>query len=116
MTEVKTFPLADEDKWNAIVEQLKAQFGKKPDLQSIIFLIGHRELGTARSTFTKEEKQDLMHVGVCKLLSQAGYYQFVSNDADGWPHYELVPRKPRLNPEEQEALLKAMVIEYFENL
>ncbi len=41
---------------------------KLPDLQSILFLIGIQELGFVQHEFTKEEKQDLMHVAVCALL------------------------------------------------
>ena len=70
----------DEIKWENVLNILEKRFGKKPDLQSIIFLIGHRELGQLREKFSKEEKQDLIHVGVCVLMSQAGYYEYVSED------------------------------------
>lgn len=106
----------NEAKWQEVLELLKTRFGKKIDLQGIIFLIGHRELGKAQAKFSKEEKQDLMHIGVCTLLAQAGYYQFVANDKDGWPHFEKVPGTPRLDNEQQEELLKNLIIRYFENL
>jgi len=106
----------DENALEVLQEKLKNQFGKKPDLQAIIFLVGHRELGQLREKFSKEEKQDLMHVGVCALLEKAGYYTFVARDAEGWPHWEIVRGKPKLSGEDQEQLLKQQILEYFKTL
>ena len=106
----------DEVAFEALQEKLQGQFGKKPDLQAIIFLVGHRELGHLREKFSKEEKQDLMHVGVCALLERAGYYTFIARDADGWPHWEIVRGKKKLSGEEQEQLLKQQILEYFKTL
>jgi hypothetical protein len=105
-----------EKKWEGLRLKLQAQFGRKPDVQSIIFLIGHRELGQLQSKFSKSAKQDLIHVGVCTLLSREGYYHFLARDEDGWPHFELNPAMPKLNAEEQERLLKKLIIEYFNAL
>ena len=55
----------DEAAWNNVLSVLEQRFGKKPDVQTIIFLVGHRELGKHQIKFTKEQKQDLIHVGVC---------------------------------------------------
>ena len=87
-----------------------------PDFQTIIFLIGVQELGLIKHSFTKEEKQDLMHIAVCKLLSYDGYYEFVGRDADGWPHYNLIKSVPVEGPDEQENFLKKYVIRYFKEL
>lgn len=106
----------DEAEWEQVLSSLEKRFGKKPDLQSIIFLVGHRELGKLQTKFSKEQKQDLIHVGVCTLLSRADYYYFVAQDQDGWPHFEYNRSKPKLNSEQQENLLKKMLIEYFRTL
>lgn len=116
MSEVITDIHLDPQKWQKVEQQLKERFGKKPDLHTIIYLIGHRELGSAKAQFSKEEKQDLMHVGVCTLLSKAGYYQFIERDAEGWPHFRRIPNTPKLSGDMQDMLLKAMIIDYFENL
>ena len=34
----------DEAAWKEVMAFFEKRFGKKPDLQSIIFLVGHREL------------------------------------------------------------------------
>ncbi|NND32199.1 MAG: hypothetical protein HKN76_06365 [Saprospiraceae bacterium] len=88
---------------------------KLPDLQAILFLIGIQELGQVRRDFSKEEKQDLMHIAVCSLLSSEGYFEFAGRDEDGWPHY----RQLRVAPpgvEKQEEILKKLVIQYFRQL
>ena len=29
-----------------------------------------------------------MHVAVCSLFAQSGYYELEGVDADGWPHFK----------------------------
>ena len=61
-----------------------------PDLNIVLLMIGIQELGFWRKGFTKEEKQDLMHIGVCELMSYDGYYEFIGRDTEGWPHYKIL--------------------------
>lgn len=84
-----------------------------PDLNAILFLIGVQELGRWKKEFTKEEKQDLMHIAACRLLSYDGYYTFKGRDADGWPHWEMLKPITLNGVKEQEELLKIKVIQYF---
>lgn len=84
-----------------------------PDLNGILFLIGIQELGRWQEKFSKEEKQDLMHIAVCRLLSNEGYYRFAGRDADGWPHYELNQAIGKATLKDQEELLKRNIIRYF---
>jgi hypothetical protein len=104
------------EKWNILVEGLTDDFGNKPDLNKILLLIGIRELGQVKKKFSKEEKVNLMHIAVCKLLSQSGYYELEGLDQDGWPHWKLVKKLPFINMFEQEAYLRHHVVEYFDNL
>lgn len=89
-----------------------------PDLQSILYLIGIQELGRwdVERSFSKEEKQDLMHIAVCTLLEEEGYYEFEGRDHDGWPHWKEANKFDVKGIEEQEAYLKTRVIEYFKAL
>jgi hypothetical protein len=104
-----------ERKWNALLEQLNGLVGKKPkDLNGVLFLIGVQELGKGHRNFSKEEKQDLMHLGICKVLSLSGYYELEGIDSDGWPHWKLIKKLPHFDLLEQEKLLKLQVMEYFE--
>ena len=104
-----------ERKWSSLLGELESIVGKKPnDLNGVLFLIGVQELGLGTKIFSKEEKQDLMHIGICKVLSLSGYYVLEGVDKDGWPHWKLTKKLPHFDLLEQEKLLKMHVIEYFE--
>lgn len=104
-----------ERKWQALIRSLHQSIGTKPkDLNSVLFLIGVQELGSGTRRFSKEEKQDLMHIAICKVLSLSGYYKLEGLDKDGWPHWKLAKRLPHFDLLEQEKLLKMHVLEYFE--
>ena len=104
-----------QSRWWALEEKLMARFGKKPDMEAILFLIGIQEIGDFRTKFTKEQKQDLMHVAVCSLLSPSGYYELEMADEEGWPHYRQLKPLPVLNFIEQEQFMKDHILLYFEN-
>jgi hypothetical protein len=101
--------------WQALLVRLEQLIGKLPkDLNAVLFIIGMQELGQGAKRFNKEEKQDLMHIAICKVLSLSGYYQLDGLDKDGWPHWTLIKKLPHFDLLEQEKLLKMHVIEYFE--
>jgi hypothetical protein len=101
--------------WQRLLESLNRNLGKKPkDLNGVLFLIGVQELGKGSKHFSKEEKQDLLHIAICKVLSLSGYYELDGLDKDGWPHWKLIKKMPHFDLLEQEKLLKMHVIEYFE--
>ena len=101
--------------WLKVKHEIKDRFGKEtlPDLDAILFLIGINEVG-GLGPFTKEQKQDLMHVAVCRLLEGEGYYEQVGTDDDGWPHFEQVKQMAKITREKQEELLKIHIIKYFQ--
>ncbi len=102
-------------KWARLRSSLEATLGKYPkDLNGVLFLIGAQELGQGKRIFSKEEKQDLMHIAICKVLSLSGYYELEGLDEEGWPHWKLIKKLPHFDLLEQETLLKIHVIEYFE--
>lgn len=103
-----------EQRWLNTQVMLRERFGKLPDMESILFLIGLNELGSPDTMFSKEQKQDLMHIAVCTLLSQLGYYEPVGKDADGWPHFHTLEQPAPTGLIEQERLLKECVVRYFE--
>lgn len=102
-------------KWINLLNTLEDMVGKKPkDMNTMLFLIGVQELGVGPKVFSKEEKQDLMHIAICKLLSQDGYYELLGRDEQNWPHYEVVKVIPHKNMMEQTNLLQSMIVRYFE--
>ena len=104
-----------QSRWWALEENLMVRFEKKPDMEAILFLIGIQELGDFHTKFTKEQKQDLMHVAVCTLLSPSGYYELEMVDEEGWPHYRQLKTLPVFNLIEQENFMKDHILLYFEN-
>lgn len=100
-------------RWKAVETMLEKRFGKTPDMEGILFLIGINELENGSQKFSKEQKQELMHVAVCTLLSRRGYFTYGGHDQDGWPHFERAKASPGGTMQEQEKLLKECAIEYF---
>jgi hypothetical protein len=105
-----------KDEWARLVARLTGQFEIPPDLQGIIFLIGVQELGLGKRKFSKDEKQDLMHIATCRLLSTYGYYALAGVDDQGWPHWERLQKLPVLSLKEQDLLLKRAVLDYFKEM
>lgn len=101
-------------RWWKLEQEMSERFGKKPDLESILFLIGVQEMGDLRKKFSKEQKQDLMHIGVCTVLSPGGFYEISHIDEDGWPHFRQLKPMPPMLPHEQEAFIKDFVLLYFQ--
>jgi len=101
--------------WLRVRHWVKDRFGRSnlPDLNAILFLVGMQEVGKYQARFSKEEKQDLMHVAVCHLLEEDGYFEFEGLDADGWPHWKQVAPLDIRGLAAQEALLRRKVVEYF---
>lgn len=101
--------------WQGVETMLEARFGKVPDLQAILYLIGVNEFGrpAPRGKFTKEQKQDLMHIAVCSLLSRRGYFHLSHLDEEGWPHFVALQKVPENGLAAQERLLQECVIDYF---
>lgn len=104
-----------KNRWDKIVELLSNQFaeGEQLDLDSIIYLIGVQELGQFKRAFSKDEKVNLMHIAICRLLEPYGYYEFDHFDKDGWPHYRVKEELPPLKAGEQTILMKDAIVNYF---
>lgn len=103
-----------QTRWWNLEAKLLERFGKKPDMEAVLFLIGLQETGFVRSKITKEQKQDLMHVAVCTLLSESGYYLCEGKDEEGWPHFRQLKEIPAFQYTEQENFLKDHILLYFE--
>ncbi len=102
-------------KWNHLIVRLSKKFSSEENinLAGVLFLVGVQELGQGYVKLKKDQKVEVMHVAVCRLLSQYGYYTLVGLDQDGWPHYELNEKLPALTKGQQDYLLKKSLIGYF---
>ncbi|AXT61726.1 hypothetical protein D1816_15640 [Aquimarina sp. AD10] len=104
-----------KERWDILVDKLSEQFaeGENLDLDGIIYLIGVQELGQLHRKFKKDEKLDLMHIAICRLLEPYGYYEFDFFDDEGWPHYKVKEQLPNLKAGEQSVLMKEAIVNYF---
>lgn len=104
-----------KQRWDTVVKKLSNQFadGDILDLDAIIYLIGIQELGQLHRKFKKDEKVNLMHIAICRLLEPYGYYEFDYFDDQGWPHYKVKDQLPNLKAGEQSVLMKEAIVRYF---
>lgn len=106
----------DAEYWQKIERFFEDNFEteKNPPIETLLFLIGIQELGSGTQKFTKDDKVNLIHIAVCRLLEPFGYYKF-SHYVEGWPHYETLEALPELRPNEQAILMKKSIIQYFQD-
>jgi hypothetical protein len=102
-------------RWEKLVSILSDQFsqGEDLDLDAIIYLIGVQELGKVHQKYKKDEKLNLMHIAICRLLEPYGFYEFEYFDKEGWPHYKVKEELPPLKAGEQSVLMKEAIVNYF---
>ncbi|MDX1462503.1 MAG: hypothetical protein R3359_05560 [Marinirhabdus sp.] len=104
-----------KERWEQVVSFLSKRFadGAALDLDAIIYIIGLQELGQLHRRYKKDEKLNLMHIAICRLLEPFGYYEFDYFDAEGWPHYKVIEQLPPLKAGEQSVLMKEAIVQYF---
>ncbi|MBS9463308.1 MAG: hypothetical protein AAF348_11910 [Bacteroidota bacterium] len=104
-----------KERWDLLVDKLSNQFsdGDPLEIDGIIYLVGVQELGNFHRSFKKDEKVNLMHIAICRLLEPYGYYDFDFFDEDGWPHYKVKEQLPPLKAGEQSVLMKEALVQYF---
>lgn len=106
-----------KERYELVVKKLSTRFADADegamDLDSIIYLIGIQELGQLNKIFKKDEKMNLMHIAICRLLEPFGYYRYDYDDPEGWPHYKIVEPLPPLKAGEQQILMKDAIVQYF---
>ena len=104
-----------KERWKDLVAKLYDQFadGDELELDAIIYLVGVQELGQYHKKYKKDDKLDLMHIAICRLLEPYGYYEFDFFDKQGWPHYVVKEELPPLKAGEQSVLMKEAIVDYF---
>ncbi|MEH6407203.1 MAG: hypothetical protein V7767_07985 [Leeuwenhoekiella sp.] len=104
-----------KERWEQVQLLVSKRFaeGELLDLDAIIYLIGVQEYGRFDRKFKKDDKLDLMHIAICRVLEPFGYYEFDYQDEDGWPHYKILEQLPTLKAGEQTVLMKEAIVNYF---
>lgn len=104
-----------KERWDDLIERLSSKFsdGDPLELDAIIYLVGVQELGQYHRKYKKDDKLDLMHIAICRLLEPYGFYEFSFFDKEGWPHYTIKEELPALKAGEQTVLMKEAIVNYF---
>ena len=102
-------------KWDALVLKIERQFDDEINLKAILYLIGVQELNMGIKRFGREEKVDILHVAVCKILTPFGFYKFDRVDKDGWPHWTELKALKNFDDEKQGLLMKEAIIKHLNN-
>lgn len=100
--------------WEKIETDFSIRFGggEHMDVDAILFIIGVQEVGQGHRTYKKNEKVDLIHVAICRVLEPYGYYTYEGTDEQGWPHYSVNEALPFLKAGEQALLIKEAIVAY----
>lgn len=103
------------EQWQQLEAFLEERFEKTPDTQAILYLIGINEYQgrIPKIKFSKEQKQELMHVGLCTLLCIDDYYALSHYDDEGWPHFVAIKNVDAKEFESQDLLIKKLMLKYF---
>ncbi len=100
--------------WNKVILYMQNNFyiEGNMDIIGIIYIIGIQELGKGTNIlFNREDKVNILHIAVCRILEPFGYYSFVRRDKDGWPHYMLKKKIP-FDQKKKLFLIKKAIIHY----
>ncbi|MEJ5053305.1 hypothetical protein [Sphingobacterium sp. MYb382] len=104
-------------KWSELQKAVVKDFDTEaPDIKIMLFLIGVQELGKGPQTFSKRQKEELMHIANCRLFSEMGFYELRGLDEEGWPHWELIKPIPNYTLLEQEMIMKSLIVDYFSSI
>jgi len=99
--------------WIKVQLFLRKRFDEVLDVQTILYIIGLQELGMNHQPLKKEQKVDIIHIGVCSVLLPLGYYQKIGLDNDGWPHFKNIKKLPYdFVGEQQDVFMKKAIIKY----
>jgi len=99
--------------WQLLQNKLKERFDSEMDHDAILFMIGLQELNKSYQKYKKDQKLEVMHIGVCTVMEPYGFYEYKGRDEEGWPHWELKEKIPHLDAKQQNKLMSDAIIDYF---
>lgn len=107
--------MTEAELWKKVEQFFVEHFDAEPNIaiETILYLIGIQELGSGKQQYSKDDKVNLIHIAVCRLLQPFGFYDFSHYDEDGYPHFTEREPLPELRPNEQTLLMKKAIIQYF---
>ena len=103
-----------KEDWDKVIDFFDRNFrtGPSPSMHEIFYLIGVQELGQGFKNFSRDDKINLMHAGLCAALETLGYCRRKKNLPGGWPDFDILRPLPAENEPEYEELIKKAIIGY----
>ena len=98
-----------ELEYKALEFRFIQRFKKKPSLEAILLLIGYQESPEVKTSQSKEEKLDLINLGLLTVLEGLGYFR-KKESSSGWPEFEPSDKPMEA---EKEFLVRKGIVEYF---
>ena len=85
------------------------RFGKKPAPEAMLLLIGYQESPQVKHSQSKEEKLDLINLGLLTVLSRLGFFRR-RQDENGWPAFDPLDK---IADGDREELIRRGMVHYF---
>ncbi len=98
-----------EREFKALEYRFIQRFKKKPSLEGILLLIGYQESPVVKNSQSKEEKLDLINLGVLVALENQGFFRRRTGE-NGWPEFDPTDMQAS---EEKEVIIRRGILEYF---
>lgn len=98
--------------WEKVVKLFSNNAKGPISMEGILLLIGIQESSIFKDIYSKEEKIDLIHIGMCNILLKDKYYEFSHHDEEQWIHYKNIKPLPEMNTEEENLFIKEKIIAY----
>lgn len=103
-----------ERRWQALISDVSERFGRTPDVDAMLFLIGVQSVGRGyEPDLPKERKQSLIMEGSYLAFETLGVYSRVGMERNGFWIWEKSFDLPKLSVENQEKLLRIGILNYF---
>ena len=102
------------EQWDEFLLKTGKYFNVLPNDEFLLFMIGIQESGKGFDSFSKQEKTDLISLGICKVLELGGYMQQSGHDSEGWPLFiSIKPHQP-MPPMQYQKLMRQGIMDYFQ--
>lgn len=106
-----------ERRWDSLVNSMESRFGRKPDIEALLFLIGIQSVGRGyEPDLPKERKQSLIMEGSYLAFETLDVYARVGMERNGFLIWEKIVELPKLSVDDQEKLLRIGILNYFDTV
>ncbi len=105
-----------QERWALFQRWTLNRFGKKADVEGILFLVGIQELGKGFvPDLDKARKEQILLEGTYCVLETLGYYERIGMEGNGhWIWEQTNPLPSELSKEAEEQMLRRAVLRYFD--